>query len=144
MVQRTKKHSGFTMVEILLVVAIITILMTIMVKVSRSVRLNSQIKTTKANMQLLVSALQEYKDYKKVYPSGGMSNAFRTMYAIPKCREILNRIPAKYRDTTTVYDAWKKPLSYSYDNTSGNFPVIISAGPDKKLNNADDIRSDEL
>lgn len=58
-----KQQAGFTLIEILVVVAIIMLLTTGMVKVAQTVRTNTQIKVTKGTISLLVSALGEYKNF---------------------------------------------------------------------------------
>jgi hypothetical protein len=35
-------------------------------------------------------------------------------------------------------DAWKTPLDYKYNSALNNFPVIISAGPDKDFKTPND------
>jgi hypothetical protein len=37
-----------------------------------------------------------------------------------------------------IYDPWGTPLDYRYE-AGENFPELISAGPDRKFGNADDI-----
>ncbi|MCK5269170.1 MAG: type II secretion system protein [Sedimentisphaerales bacterium] len=58
-----KQQAGFTLIEILVVIAIIVLLTTGMVKVAQTVRTNTQIKVTKGTISLLVSALGEYKNF---------------------------------------------------------------------------------
>jgi prepilin-type N-terminal cleavage/methylation domain-containing protein len=68
---------------------------------------------------------------------------------VPDSKKILDRFPSpdpnsqhpqiKLVNKYPVFiDAWKTPLDYRYVDGM-TFPVIISAGPDKKFNTTDDI-----
>ena len=56
---------GFTLVEVLVVMAIIAIIIAATVAVGGYVRTNAQIKNTQSTIKLLESALQEYQNYKQ-------------------------------------------------------------------------------
>ena len=58
-----KRQAGFTLIEILVVVAIIVLLTTGMVKVAQTVRTRAQERVTKGTISMLVSALAEYKNF---------------------------------------------------------------------------------
>jgi len=58
-----KRQAGFTLIEILVVVAIIMLLTAGMVKVAQTVRTRAQERVTKGTISLLVSALGEYKNF---------------------------------------------------------------------------------
>ncbi|MBN1765612.1 MAG: hypothetical protein JW860_10170, partial [Sedimentisphaerales bacterium] len=84
---------------------------------------------------------------------------------VPDCREIISKLPDRatsnkdnegggdYVDLDNdgqldvalieVIDAWGNPIWYRWQGF-GNFPELISAGPDGIFGNADDIRSTEL
>ena len=58
-----KRQAGFTLIEILVVVAIIVLLTAGMVKVAQTVRTRAQERVTKGTISMLVSALGEYKNF---------------------------------------------------------------------------------
>jgi prepilin-type N-terminal cleavage/methylation domain-containing protein len=58
-----KRQAGFTLIEILVVVAIIVLLATGMVKVAQTARTRAQERVTKGTISMLVSALAEYKNF---------------------------------------------------------------------------------
>ena len=133
------------------------ILTTGIITVGAYVRKKAKIDETKSYINILTSALQEYKNYKEAnfpgYPAGNgdnMQNLFVKLNDVPNCRKILDKIPSeKLQDDDnngvidTVYDAWSNPMEY-VNTGSGNFPTIRSAGPDETFNTADDITSDTL
>ena len=77
-----RKGSGFSLMELLVVMAIIAILTAAMVKVADYVRTEAQGKNTKATMQLLVSALQTYEGFRagrgdaEVFPLEPLGRSF--------------------------------------------------------------------
>ncbi len=136
----------------MVVVVIIMILTVGILTVGAYVKKKAQIDETKNYIQILVSALQEYKNYHEGNFSGfpGNWNDFFTwLDEAPNCRKILDKIPPEKRIVdgdgviVAVRDAWGTEMRY-IDNDPGNFPTIRSAGPDKEFNNADDITSDKL
>ena len=65
---RNQRGGAFTLVEILIVVAIIALLASVMVGVGRQVRKNAKIRATQSIMQMLCTALEEYNDDKGGFP----------------------------------------------------------------------------
>ena len=160
---------GFTLIEILVVVAILGILLGGMVSVGSHVRTNAQIKNTKSVIRALVAALEEYRNYRGTAGSLGFDfpnfpvdltndptnivRLYPILNQIPSCRAILEKIPESNKELNAagyivLRDAWRDgntwmPLEYIY-NGPGNFPTIRSAGPDMQPYTADDIISTEL
>jgi len=66
---------------------------------------------------------------------------------MPESRKILGRITEalvknEYGTIDTppeIYDPWGTVIDYIYDVAGDNFPVLVSAGPDKIFGTADDI-----
>lgn len=156
---RRKRTRAFTLVEMLAVVVIIFILTVGIVMVGRMVKKKMQINATEGRIQIIVSALEQYRDSEGTsgdfdFPAGNgnIANALGMMYEVPLCKKILAQIPedfAEDRDMDgvidTIYDSWGKdaPIEY-YHRGKGNFPTIQSAGPDRDFKTADDILSDRL
>ena len=215
--EKNRPSRAFTLVEMMVAIAVAVIVVSMVVMSGKVIRTNVQIRTTKATVQVMVNALQEYK--------GGVKNANNTevfTYAfppwdrnslqfsysyllskllemgfilvspgstgshgsywggdlkleraqarieflyyclddVPASQSILDRLPDSKRvnadgdsviagDGTgskplmEVIDAWKIPLDYRWQGV-GNFPLVISAGPDQQFDTADDILSSEL
>jgi len=153
------------------VVVIITILVVGIVSVGRVVKTNAQIKVTKNTLSLVNNALQEYFNKRKGFPrhSGTVEEINAYLYAwlneLPASQAILSELPEKAtelregavvtiggRDFARIVlvDSWTKgssqqrrELKYINQN-DGNFPLLISAGPDGVFDTADDIVSSEI
>lgn len=151
------RQGGFTFVEILVVVVIISIIVTGIVVVGGAVREKARVNATKGLMQNLASALREYKNYREANFGGFNTNNntwIETLYEVPECKKILNNIPNEHKDNLwplpvaneivdTIYDSWGERIEIR-SNGAGNFPTVLSRGPDKIFNTADDITSDKL
>jgi len=138
------KH-GITLVEILVVMAVIVILAGLVVGIGTAIDSHSKEKAVKATFSLIEAALQEYHDFTNEFPE---PNAFddtsakrsemlyRKLNRIPGSREVLEKISDKVirgQITTgvyAIYDPWGMVLDYTY-NFGDSFPVLTSAGPDK-------------
>jgi prepilin-type N-terminal cleavage/methylation domain-containing protein len=212
-----QNKTGFTLVEILVVVAIIAILLAMVVGIAARIDTQGKEQLTKNTIALLTAALGQFGDYGYTYsapsdanlkfpldcnsfsdtdlaselqnalgipvsigPSGvhdpcysGCEAMYFFLNRVPDSRQTLGKIdrklvtnlgldgsPMQITVSGQVYplfrviDPWGKTLRYSYyDNTKESptsepslsspraFPVITSAGPDKKFGTADDIVS---
>lgn len=149
---------GVTLVEILIVVAIITILASMVIGMATRIGNQSKEKSLQDTFALLESALEEYREHRGYFPEQpeqDFANAaphseilYEALYSIPGSRKILEQmsdslIANKFGDTDTppeIYDPWGMVLDYKYV-LGDNFPELTSAGPDKNFDNADDISS---
>lgn len=153
---------GLTLVEILVVVALIAILATIVVGVASRIDDQSKEKAVESTFVLLDSALQEYRQFTDGFPEQPEDNPanaaahseflYRELNSVPDSRTILEKIDNSSLEnkygasgitagtSVEIYDPWGMPLDYRY-KPGENFPVIISAGPDKTFGTPDDIRS---
>ena len=146
-------NAGFTLVEMLIVVAIIALLATMVVGLAARIDNQSKERALKSTFALLEGALQEYYDYwnafpypnplpPPLYPSPSAA-LYGQLYSTPTSRKILEEISSKLiRDNPPqIYDPWGTLLDYRY-TLGDNFPMLVSAGPDKSfVNTADNISS---
>lgn len=148
---KTKKLSGLSLIEIIIVVGIIALFVVLLVRIVPAIDRQSKEKATKATFALLEGALEEYKDFRGYFPEANdidpVNNSeifYANLYSIPSARSILKRIDDsliadKDGDSESeIYDPWGTVLNYKYTK-NGNYPRIISAGPDKKFATPDDI-----
>ena len=159
--KRYENNSGFTLVEILVVVAIIAILATMVIGIAARINDQSKERGLKFVFSLLESALQEYNEFKGTFPGQPEKNftdpqmnpqylhsqyLYGELSLIPESRKILEQITKSMIkneygtiDTTPeIYDTWGTVLDYIYV-PGDNFPELLSAGPDKIFGTADDI-----
>jgi len=159
-----EKKLAFTMVELLVAVAILAILASIMMMIGGKGDASAKTELTKSVMVLLDSALQEYHDYTGEFPLQPEINTnidnvvlhsellYRELSLYPVSQKILERIPQDLirnekgvagENFLEIYDGWKMPLDYIYA-PGKNFPLIISAGLDRKFYNPGDPSNDDI
>ena len=156
---KTRRHKhGLSLVEMLIVVGIIALLATMVIGIAGRIDTQAKEKGVESTFALLEGALEEYKEFQGDFPGQSVmdfTNAvahseylYRELYSIPSSRKILEKVSDSLIkhdvDTGTVppvpeiYDPWGTPLDYRYA-PGDNFPELVSAGPDKIFDNADDI-----
>jgi len=151
------KH-GVTLVEILVVVAIIALLATMVIGIAARIDNQSKEEGLKCTFELLECALQEYCEYTGKFPEQPEKNftnvlvhseyLYKELRSIPESRKILEKIADsllknEYGAAETpleIYDPWGMVLDYIYV-PGDSFPELISAGPDKIFGTADDINN---
>ena len=74
-------RNGFSLVELLVVIAIIALLMTIGVSVGYRVVVAANVKTTEANMAIIMNAIETFHDENGDYPDEGLAGTDRYAYS---------------------------------------------------------------
>lgn len=142
------KKNGFTLVEVLVVLIIISILATVSLPSVKKARTRAGIMKTKAMISSIETALSMYHTDLGNYPESTGSSVVlieALMEPIPNeenWKGPYMRFKQKDIDENkNIIDTWGNPLRYIYpQNEKSNVPfIIVSSGPDKKLNTADDI-----
>jgi type II secretory pathway pseudopilin PulG len=146
-----------TLVEILIVVAVIAVLASMVMAIAARIDTQAKEKALQNMFALLENALQEYYDFWKIFPDpnkpGYLTHSaalYGQLQSTPSSRKILENIDdslvknnpnaAAGIDMPQLYDPWRTVLDYRY-MPGDTFPELISAGPDKIFATADDIRS---
>lgn len=154
--KRYKYKCGITLVEILVVVAIIAMLATMVIGIASRINDQSKERGLESTFTLLESALQEYCEGTGKFPEQPEKNyanalihseyLYRELNLIPESRKILGRITKSlvkneygtFDTPPEIYDPWGIVIDYIYI-AGDNFPELVSAGPDKIFGTADDI-----
>jgi general secretion pathway protein G len=125
----TRARKGFTMVELMAMLIIIGLLATLVVtKVATQID-RARVTTTKANLKLLQSAVNQFKMDTSRYPSEETG----LMELIEKPSDVTNYQEGGYLESTNIpKDAWGNEFIYMLNPESGKPFVIISYGADGK------------
>jgi hypothetical protein len=147
--------------------AIILIMVSMVLVATQVSWVDTNKKLTESTIALLDSALEDYREYNPYTGSANpllfpdpnalavdfsdpnthhSASLYQQLNLVPDAKKILERIAdsqitlieaggGKY---PVFIDAWKTVLDYRYDSNM-TFPLIISAGPDKKFDTTDDI-----
>lgn len=130
---KTLGRGGFTLVEMLLVVAIIGILAGVVAVKFVGRGKGARIDATRASIAAICTALDMYEVDMGRYPSslqGLISNEGGVNWNGPYLR---GGVPA---------DSWGTPFGYTVQGDTGY--QVISAGPDLSIGSGDDITSFEM
>ena len=140
--RRRKAREGFTLLEVLIVLAIIGVIAAMVVPRLVAQQRNANIQVTKNSIKGLQSALEIYAvDHSATFPTGGQEilDQLLVTSTAPDGRQLEPYLKSK------PLDAWQRPLYYEYPNTKTNLdePAIWSGGPDGKNDNGanDDINN---
>ena len=138
--RRKRVRSGFTMVELMAMLIIIGLLATVVVKKVASQVDKARIVTTKANLKLLASAVNQFRMDTGQYPSEDMG----LMDLIEQPMDLPEGVwqTGGYLETTDLaMDGWGNEFVFQLYPESGKQFVIISFGPDGEEGTEDDLYS---
>ena len=129
---------GFTMVELMAMLIIIGLLATLVVtKVATKID-QARITTTKANLKILHSAVNQFK----MDTGRFLTEELGLLELIEMPNDVLNWEPGGYLETTGLpLDGWGMDYKYELYPESGKQFVIRSFGPDGEEGTEDDLLS---
>ncbi|MGH7200287.1 MAG: type II secretion system major pseudopilin GspG [Planctomycetaceae bacterium] len=141
--RRTVRRGGFTLLEVLLVLAILGVIAAIVVPQLLGRQKEANIKATQASIIGLEQALKLYaSDHYGEYPAGGDE----TLLTLTQPEQLPDgRVRDPYLEEIPK-DAWDQPLHYQYQSGQSMLrPQIWSSGPDMQNNDGsgDDITNVE-
>jgi general secretion pathway protein G len=138
---RRAKRSGFTLIEVLLVVAILGVIAAAVVPALLGRQQAAYEQQTRNNVKTLQQILTMYAlDHDGQYPSGGRE----ALTSLTSAATYNGKKIGAYMDTTPK-DAWGEQLYYEYPTSKGkgDKPAVWSAGPNRQNEDGsgDDINS---
>ena len=124
-----KDRRGFTMIELMAILIIISLLAGLVATKVVSKIDQAKVITTKANLKLLHSAVKQFKMDTGRYPSEEEG-----LYALlEQPSDVINYEPGGYLDTTEIpLDAWGEEFVFELYPPSGKAFVIKSYGADRE------------
>lgn len=140
--QRRPARGGFTLLEVLLVLAILGVIAAMVVPQLLGRQKIAMIKATQSSIQGLESALKMYAiDHDGNYPQGTSEDVF---LLLTNPQDAVGRPMHPYLEAMPR-DAWQSLLHYEYPATSkdsvSDKPAIWSSGPNKQ---SDDGQDDDI
>ncbi len=132
MKRSTITQSGMTLIEILIVVAILASLMGMLASKVMSSKDEADIKIARMGMQQLKTSLDRFSLSIGRYPTSSEG-----LDALVKNPGGMKGWAGPYADPKAIVDPWKVP--YSYNAISRREFTITSAGPDGKEGTDDDL-----
>ena len=120
--RKNRSRGGFSLLELMLVLAILGVLMTVAAVNVLGGQDRANKRATEATLTTISTALKDYKLYKNEFP------------------QTLAELQPEYIDaSTSLTDAWKIQLFYAVPGLEGRPFELVSAGPDKEMGTSDDI-----
>jgi len=129
---------GFTMVELMAMLIIIGLLATLVVTKVTSKIDQARVVTTKANLKILSSAVNQFRMDTGRFPTEDMG----LLDLIEQPTDVIIWEPGGYLETTELpLDGWGMDFKYELYPESGKQFAIRSFGPDKEEGTEDDLLS---
>lgn len=114
-----QKNRGFTLLEILVVIAVIGILAAILVPRFTGIQTDAKKKQAMAELGSLKTAVEVYRNNNNGYPAAATWDSL----LVAQTNRIVDEVPSDPFRTSGKY-------SYALDTTAGSYYVIYSYGPD--------------
>lgn len=139
--KRRRNRSGFTLIEVLLVLVILVTLSSLAVFYARGAQKDALVNAAKTEIGTLKQSVEMYQLHVRNFPSS--SSGLSALLAPPSDLRNPDRWKGPYLEgNEEPIDPWDMP--YQYQLTDADHYQIWSFGPDGAEGTEDDIRSSDL
>lgn len=138
--KRSRRRHAFTLMELLLVMAILVILLSLVATRFTGTQKKSNINAAKAQIGLLKQPLDMFALDMNTFPT--TEQGLEALTEAPADLEDETKWQGPYTDAKIGTDPWGNEYQYRYppeNNKEQDFPEIWSLGPDGEDNTEDDI-----
>jgi prepilin-type N-terminal cleavage/methylation domain-containing protein len=163
-----KKHKpGFTLIEIMVTVAVIVIMAGVLWKMGHGLEAKGLVQRQKQAFAILDSALQSYYEVTGAFPEvlrddtmdqqlwaqGATESMWQRLLTVSESRFVAERLSDEHlknlvaspeapnRDWPEIYDVWGRPVEYVW-HTDMAFPMLRSRGPNGSYEDAGELTDD--
>ncbi len=121
----SRKEKGFTLIELVIVIAIIAILIAVAIPIYQNVTRSAAQKSHDANLKVIDSAVQAYFMDTGGYPDAigkllGGDDAKAYLESNPSIPELLTGDNSEWLDTSKAPNGWDKKTYYLYTDNNGS------------------------
>ena len=109
-------EKGFTLMELLIVIGIIIVIAAAVLTVIPGMRQKTQEKATKAFMERLEVALEQYYDDNRSYPSGDITNVKTALDPSDTTSKLYIEFKDSEVNGSDIVDYWGNPFEYVSSN----------------------------
>jgi general secretion pathway protein G len=139
---RRTRRRGFTLMELLVVLAILGLLIAMVAPRILGTQKKADISGTKNQIGMLKAALERYALDLKDFPT--TEEGLQALVEMPGEEEMADRWDGPYLNSPSLpQDPWGNPYQYEYppQRGQGDYPDIWSFGPDGEDGTEDDVVS---
>ena len=130
---RNRSRSGFTLMEILLVTAILVAMASMATFAYVSIQKNMMIKNTRTEIGTLETACDMFHATASSFPQ-----TLRDLQTLPQGMDQATWGGPHLKANADLLDPWNTEYKYFFDDATSSV-TITSAGPDRQFNTADDV-----
>lgn len=116
----SQKNRGFTLLEILVVIAVIGILAAILIPRFTGIQTDAKKKQAMAELGSLKTAVEVYRNNNDAYPAAATWDSL----LVAETNRVVDEVP------NDPFRAAGNKYTYALDTTAGSYYVIYSYGPD--------------
>ena len=138
-----RRRSGFTLVEVLLVLVIVGVLATVLMTTIGGQQDKAEINLTKTNIKRLADKVNTYRLNVGHYPSEG-EGGLQALITKPNYdnEQTGEKWAGPYIDKSQTVDPWGNTINYEVAEAGASVKFKLwSNGPDGQSNTADDIKN---